>query len=189
MGVVSVQRRLASALGEWPWTDVFMSSETSNLLLATLSASIGVGDALGQFDRANLDRVVRADGLIVKPDDAIAPLDLSYVEQAKDRGSPIVAAARTRHAARSRHTSSPSLRQPSRARHGASPAALGYGGPVYAYNAFDGHGRYLQPSGTLEFLAPADGAYWIVVPVGPSGVGFLAMQVRVERQQSRRPHA
>ena len=41
-------RRLASALGEWPWTDVFMSSETSNLLLSTLSASmVGVGDALG----------------------------------------------------------------------------------------------------------------------------------------------
>jgi hypothetical protein len=27
--------------------------------------------------------------------------------------------------------------------------------------------------GDAEFLAPADGAYWIVVPVGPSGVGFL----------------
>src|SRR5262249_47616174 len=40
-------------------------------------------------------------------------------------------------------------------------------------NAFDGHGRYLQPSDTLEFPAPADGAYWIVVPVGASGVGFL----------------
>jgi hypothetical protein len=30
--------RLASALGEWPWSDVFMSTETSNLLLSTLSA-------------------------------------------------------------------------------------------------------------------------------------------------------
>jgi hypothetical protein len=166
--------RLASALGEWPWTDVFMSSETSNLLLATLSASIvGVGDALGQFDRANLDRVVRADGLIVKPDDAIAPLDSSYVEQAKDRGSPIVAAARTRHAdsITSYVFAFAQAAEPRPA--SVSPAALGYGGPVYAYNAFDGHGRYLQPSGTLEFLAPANGAYWIVVPVGPSGVGFL----------------
>jgi hypothetical protein len=166
--------RLASALGEWPWTDVFMSSETSNLLLATLSASIvGVGDALGQFDRANLDRVVRADGLIVKPDDAIAPLDSSYVEQAKDRGSPIVAAARTRHAGSitSYVFAFAQAAEPRTAR--VSPAALGYGGPVYAYNAFEGHGRYLQPLETLEFPAPADGVYWIVVPVGPSGVGFL----------------
>ena len=90
--------RLASALGEWPWTDVFMSSETSNLLLSTLSASmLGVGDALGEFDRANLNRVIRADGVIVKPDDAIAPLDASYIEEANDRRLPIVAAAHTRH--------------------------------------------------------------------------------------------
>ena len=69
--------RLASALGEWPWTDVFMSAETSNLLLSTLSASIvGIGDAIGTFDRTNLLRVVRADGVIVKPDEAIAPLEL-----------------------------------------------------------------------------------------------------------------
>src|SRR5215813_2724193 len=75
--------RLASALGEWPWTDVFISSETSNLLLSTLSASIvGVGDALGQFDRTNLLRVVRADGVIVKPDDSVTPLDSAYIAQA-----------------------------------------------------------------------------------------------------------
>lgn len=42
--------RLASALGIWPWSDVFMSSETSNLLLSVLSASmVGVGDAIGSF--------------------------------------------------------------------------------------------------------------------------------------------
>src|SRR5262249_61837380 len=69
-GRAGITGRLASALGEWPWTDVFTSSETSNLLLSTLSASIvGVGDALGQFDRTNLLRVVRADGVIVKPED------------------------------------------------------------------------------------------------------------------------
>jgi hypothetical protein len=165
--------RLASALGEWPWTDIFMSSETSNLLLATSASVVGVGDALGRFDRANLDRVVRADGLIVKPDDAIAPLDMSYVEQAKDRGSPIVAAARTRRAGSitSYLFAFGQAAEPRTAR--ISPAALGYNGPVYAYNYFGGHGHYLQPSETLEFLAPEDGAYWIVVPVGPSGVGFL----------------
>ena len=54
-----------------------MSSETSNLLLSTLSASIvGVGDAFGQFDRTNLLHVVRPDGVIVKPDDSITPLEL-----------------------------------------------------------------------------------------------------------------
>jgi hypothetical protein len=63
--------RLASALGEWPWSDVFMSSETSNLLLSVLSGSmVGVGDAIGTFDRANLLRAVRADGCCLLDRDA-----------------------------------------------------------------------------------------------------------------------
>ena len=75
-----------------------MSAETSNLLLSTLSASIvGVGDGLGQFDRTNLLRVVRSDGVIVKPDDSITPLDSAYIAEANNRGSPVLAAARTRH--------------------------------------------------------------------------------------------
>ena len=166
--------RLASALGEWPWTDVFMSSETSNLLLSTLSASIvGVGDALGEFDRANLNRVIRADGVIVKPDDAITPLDATYIEQANDRRLPIVAAAHTRHQ-RSITSYVFAFGQPAEQRTARlSPSALGHKGPVYAYNYFDGYGMHLQPGEAVEFAVPDDGAYWIVVPVGPSGVGFL----------------
>jgi hypothetical protein len=166
--------RLASALGEWPWTDVFMSSETSNLLLSTLSASmVGVGDALGEFDRENLLRVVRADGVIVKPDDPITPIDLTYVEQAKDAQTPIIAAARTRHdGATTSYVFAFGQNAPTRpARF--SPAALGYTGPVYAYNYFDRTGRYLQPSEAIELTVPDSGTYWIVVPVGRSGVGFL----------------
>ena len=32
---------------------------------------------------------------------------------------------------------------------------------------------HLQPGQAVEFAVPDDGAYWIVVPLGPSGVGFL----------------
>ena len=32
--------RFASALGVWPWSDVFMSSETNNLVLSVLSAGV-----------------------------------------------------------------------------------------------------------------------------------------------------
>jgi hypothetical protein len=166
--------RLASALGAWPWTDVFMSSETSNLLLATLSAGIvGIGDALGGFDRDNLERVVRADGVIVKPDDAITPLDSTYIEQARDRHSPIIAAAHTRHEGSLtsyvfafRQTVEPRIAR-------FAPAALGHTGAVYAYNYFDRYGFYLQPSESVDFVAAPEGTYWIVVPVGPSGIGFL----------------
>jgi hypothetical protein len=166
--------RLASALGEWPWTDVFMSSETSNLLLSTLSASmVGVGDALGEFDRANLRRVVRADGVIVKPDDPITPLDSTYVDQAKDQQTPIIAAARTRHEGATTSYVFAFGRTAEARMARLSPAALGYAGPVYAYNYFERTGTYLQPSEAVEFAVSDGGAYWIVVPVGRSGVGFL----------------
>jgi hypothetical protein len=166
--------RLASALGEWPWTDVFMSSEASNLLLSTLSASIvGIGDAVGQFDRTNLLRVVRSDGVIVKPDDAIIPLDSTYIAQANKRGLPLMAAARTHHG---RMTTSYvfAFRQTAEQRTASFlPSALGYKGPVYAYNYFDKRGKYVEPWEAIEFVVPDSGAYWIIVPVGASGVGFL----------------
>ena len=57
--------------------------------------------AFGPIGCAICARVIRADGVIVKPDDAIAPLDASCIEQANDRRLPIVAAAPE---SRSRHT-------------------------------------------------------------------------------------
>jgi hypothetical protein len=166
--------RLASALGEWPWTDVFMSTETSNLLLATLSAAIvGVGDGVGKFDRTNLLHAVRADGVIIKPDDAITPLDPAYIDEANDRQMPVIATTHTRYA-RSVTSYVFAFAQTSKARTAAfSPSALGHQGPVYAYNYFDRSGTYLQSRDDITFAVPDDGAYWIVVPVGASGVGFL----------------
>ena len=166
--------RLASALGEWPWSDVFKSSETSNLLLSTLSGSIvGIGDAIGEFDRANLLRAVRADGVIVKPDDPIAPLDSTYIDQANDPQLPVVAVARTRHQG-SITSYVFALAQRGEARKATfSPAALGYDGPVYAYNYFEKQGAYLPPMQLISSVVPNDGTYWIVVPVGASGIGFL----------------
>src|SRR5262249_35050340 len=98
VGILSLQWSTRERTRQWPWSDVFISSETSNLLLSTLSASVvGVGDALGQFDRTNLLRAVRADGVIVKPDDSITPLDSAYIAQTNNRGLPLLAAAQTRH--------------------------------------------------------------------------------------------
>jgi hypothetical protein len=166
--------RLASALGEWPWTDVFMSTETSNLLLSVLSgASVGVGDAIGGLDRKNLKRVVRADGVIVKPDDSITPLDSAYLDAANKRDSPIVASAHTRHSGAVTSYVFAFAQSGKERTATISPAALGYGTPVFAYNYFSRRGVYLQPEQAVTFAVPDEGVYWIVVPVGRSGVGFL----------------
>lgn len=73
--------QLAYAIGSWPWTDVFFSHETNNMLISTLSAGpVGTGDALGAEDKSNIMKAVRADGVIVKPDVPLMPLDRMYVE-------------------------------------------------------------------------------------------------------------
>jgi hypothetical protein len=163
--------RLASALGEWPWTDVFKSSETTNILLATLSgAMVGVGDAIGKIDRDNLLRAARPDGIIVKPDETVTPVDQSYVAQATDSDAPVVAVARTDHDG----WITSYLFAIGGKRASISPAALGYAGPVYAYDFFGRTGVYLKPDELLRFSIPTHGAaYWIAVPVGASRIGFL----------------
>jgi hypothetical protein len=166
--------RLASALGEWPWTDVFMSTETSNLLLSVLSGgSVGVGDAIGALDQKSLQRVVRADGVIVKPDDSITPLDTGYLDAANNRDSPLVAAAHTHHSGTVTSYVFAFVQSSKERAATISPTALGYDTPVFAYNYFSGRGVYLESEQVATFSVPNEGAYWVVVPVGPSGVGFL----------------
>jgi hypothetical protein len=166
--------RLASALGEWPWTDVLMSGETSNLLLSVLSgSSVGVGDAIGALDQKSLQRVIRADGVIVKPDDPLTPLDTAYLDAANNRASPLVAVARTQHSKTVTSYVFAFVQSSNERAATISPAALGYDTPVFAYNYFSGMGVYLESEKVLTFAVPNEGAYWIVVPVGPSGVGFL----------------
>jgi hypothetical protein len=90
--------QLASALGIWPWVDVFMSGETTNLLLANLSAGpVGVGDALGKVNAANLFQVARPDGVIVKPDVPIVPTDATYVGEGAGRMPAMVASTSVAH--------------------------------------------------------------------------------------------
>ncbi|HEX4112907.1 MAG TPA: hypothetical protein VH020_10255, partial [Stellaceae bacterium] len=164
--------RLATALGEWPWTDVFQSKETQHLLLATLSGGmVGVGDAIGKLDRDNLLRAVRADGVIVKPDEPLTPLDRSYVAQAKDRAAPVVAAARTDHDGLV--TSYVLAFGATRRRETLPTAELGYRGPVYAYDYFAKSGVYLEAGEAMRLAIADPCGFWIVVPVGASGIGFL----------------
>jgi hypothetical protein len=88
--------RLASALGIWPFTDVFLSTEADNLLVATLSAGpVGVGDPIGALNGANLLGAARRDGVIVKPDVPLTPIDSSYRSMAHGVNDPQIAATYT----------------------------------------------------------------------------------------------
>jgi hypothetical protein len=165
--------RLASALGIWPWSDVFMSTEPDNLLLATLSAGmVGIGDRIGAENKENLLRAVRLDGVIIKPDTPLIPVDAMYMP-ASSRG-PMIAAAHTDHGAlRSSYVFS--YNRSSRAASASLTAAeLGVPREAYVYDARNRTARRLQPGEAYSFtLAPDGTAYFVVVAVPRAGIALF----------------
>ena len=169
--------RLASALGEWPWVDTFMSSEEDNMILATLSAGmVGVGDAIGAANKANISRAIRSDGVIVKPDVPIVPLDSTFVNGAKGVDTPDVAATYTDFGAM-RASYVWSFNAGANLATTFTPAAFGHTGQVFVFNWFAGTGKVVDAAAAYaENLAPIAGGssdYYIVVPVGPSGIALI----------------
>lgn len=166
---------LARALGLWPWADVFMSGETDNLLLAALSAGpVGTGDGLGRESRANILLSVRGDGVIVKPDAPLVPTDASILADARQAHKPLVAATYTDSGmgrtgyvfACTRRGDTPAV--------SFAPSSLGFPGPVYVYNYFDKAARRLGAGEVYQdTLGPAGRAFYVVAPVGASGVALL----------------
>ncbi len=165
--------QLASALGTWPFTDVFMSTDVNNLILATLSAGpVGVGDALGSISAANLLHAVRKDGVIVKPDAPIAPVDSVFITDAQGVDTPMVASTysdfngqRTNYIfVYTRATSAPVT---------IAPATYGVGGAAWLYDYLAGTG-YLIPANGSQTLNLNNGVgYFVLSAVGTSGIAFL----------------
>jgi hypothetical protein len=171
--------RLADSMGIWPWADVFMSSEINNVLLATLSAGpVGIGDVIGDESKANLFQSVRADGVIVKPDFSIIPLDRTYLADANQELAPFLAATHTDHGgiqtayvfAFNRH------KTPADNVH-FTLDELGLAGPAYVYDYFARTGKRLADAD--NFAAPLgknQSVFYVVAPVGKSGIAFLGDQ-------------
>ena len=127
---------LTSSLGAWPWSDTFNSTEIDNLLLSTLSAGmVGVGDQIGTASAANLLQAVRSDGVIVKPDVPIVPLDQTFLDQASGVDTPLVAATYTDFGGM-RASYVYAFNVGTNATASFTPAALGYSGQVFVYDYF-----------------------------------------------------
>lgn len=165
--------RLTSSLGIWPWTDVFMSEEEGNLLVATLSAGpVGVGDAIEAIDAAGLLHAVRGDGVIVKPDETLRPLDRIFLADARRKVTPMVAVTDTSFGplrveyvfAYPREDATDATVQPSE---------LGFHGEVYAYNWREGTGERLGAGSTLTIPFRSGWGYEVVSPIGPSGMALV----------------
>ena len=164
--------RQASALGLWPWTDVFDSGQTDNLLLSVLSGGIvGVGDPLGALDAANLRRVMRGDGVLVKPDAPIVPDDATYLAEAAGADQPRVASTYSDHG-KLRDLYVFAYRRQTAGTATFAPADLGVPGRAYVYNYFRGTGQVVE-AGASYHDAVGSGSYYVVAPIGPSGIALL----------------
>jgi hypothetical protein len=163
---------LTSSLGAWPWSDTFNSTEVDNLLLSTLSAGmVGVGDETGTASAANLLQAVRPDGVIVKPDSPIVPLDSTFIAQASGVDAPLVASTYTDFGGmRASYVYAFSTGTSSTVSF--APSELGYAGKVLVFDYFQQAPTLLDASATFTGGLVQGSAYYVVVPLGPSGIAF-----------------
>jgi hypothetical protein len=175
--------RLASALGIWPWTDVFMSTETDNVLIATLSGGmVGNGDKIGAENKDNLLRAARLDGVIVKPDAPLLPIDAMYASDALGMHSadgsrsppPMIASAHTDHGALRTAYVFAYSRGPDDVKAVFTPAQVGILHDSYLYDTQGRTARRLAASDKFTFdLAPDSTAYFVLTPVSSAGVALF----------------
>jgi hypothetical protein len=165
--------RFASAVGLWPFTDVFQSTNTNNMIMAVLSAGpVGVGDELGSVSRANLLKAARPDGVIVKPDVPAAPLDSVYIADAQGADVPMTTASFTDYGGIAAHFIFSYVRQANNTAT-IAPSAFGIYGASYVYDYQNAAGTLLAAGASFSATLASGTGYFVLVPVGRSGIAFL----------------
>lgn len=179
--------QFAKGVGIWPWTDVFMSDETNNLLMSILSGgAVGVGDAMGDENKANLLRVARPDGVLVKPDKPLLALDKIYIDQANGKINPMVAWTRTDHGALRTAYVFAYVRQKGNSKADFLPTTLGFDGQICVLNAHSGKAYFQSAQENVNVAFDADGtAYYEIVPM-KSGLAFFGDEGKFVSNGSKR---
>jgi hypothetical protein len=139
-----------------------------------LSAGVvGIGDALGTADHANIRRVMRADAVLIKPDVPLVPTDQAILAEASGGAKqPMVAWTYSNHDI-GRHVyvfaygrgDAPQLAS-------FAPASLGLPGTSYVYDVWADRGSPLA-AGETYAATVSTGSYFVVAPLGASGIAFL----------------
>jgi hypothetical protein len=164
---------LAGALGVWPFADVLTSTWYGGLLLSTLSAGpVAIGDAIGTANAPNVRMAVRTDGVIVKPDVPITPLDSTFINDANQLGTPMIASSYTDFGGIKAYYVY-CYPQGSNLSCKFTLSELGITGSAYVYDYSAGTGRVVSASGTLSGQITGEYIYFVIVPIGPSGIALL----------------
>jgi hypothetical protein len=166
--------RFVAAIGAWPFADVFMSSQTSNLIAAALSAGpIGVGDAVGSLSKENLLKALRRDGVIVKPDVPATPLDSIFINDAQGIDVPMVAAAYSEYGGGLRTYYILAYTRAANGTIRIDPSAYGMAGSAYLYDWLGGAGHLIN-AGSSYTLDLANGfGYFVLSPIGQTGIALI----------------
>jgi hypothetical protein len=166
--------RLATAVGLWPWTDVFFSNELPNLILSALSGGpVGVGDALGETNAHNLSAAVRADGLIVKPDTPLLPVNSMYASDALNENAPMVAMSQSAFGNQGVRYVFAYARSESQEGITIPLGDLEMRGPVFAYDWVTHNGKVLPDGGNIQMKFTGGWDYQILSPVNREGLALL----------------
>jgi len=117
--------------------------------------------------------VVRLDGLLIKPDSSLLPLNAIYASDASNQQMPMVAVAETKFADSLVRYVFSYPRRPADTEFSVPLAELGFSGPAYAYD-WRGHtGNVVPAGGTLSARFNDGFAYLILVPVNRQGLALL----------------
>ncbi len=168
--------QFAAAMGAHPWADVCDSPDADAVLLQTLSTGpVGFGDAIGKENKVNLMQAVRADGVLIKPDAPLVPLDQSYLDGALGAHVPTLAATFTQRGnVRTAYVFAFARRAADRGPVRFTAAAVGLRGPMYVYDYFS-HGAQLVAAGAAYSgaLGAEDASYDVCASPGASGIALL----------------
>ena len=167
--------QFARAVGIWPWADVFMSTETNNLLISALSAGmVGVGDPIGQESKDNLMRVARPDGVLVKPDESLLPVDDVYMAQAGGKKNPMVAWTYSDHGDLRTAYVFAYVREETNSTVSFTPETFGLSGRVCVLDTRSGQASFEYARKSVPIAFDSNGtAYYEIAPVGKSGITFF----------------
>jgi hypothetical protein len=163
-------------MGIWPWSDVFKSSEMGNMIVSVLSAgAVGTGDSIGKENKANIMMACRNDGVIVKPDAPLLPIDQNYIDIARHAQTPVVACTYTQHNNIKTAYVFAFLGDSSKLNQfGFSLHDIGMRGKVVVYSPLQHTVQLMEEGGRFNTDLPEDKfAYYIVAPITGSGIAFL----------------
>ncbi|HVZ26125.1 MAG TPA: hypothetical protein VG842_08730 [Sediminibacterium sp.] len=185
--------QLAYEMGIWPWSDVFRSGEKGNMIVSVLSAGpVGTGDSIGHENKDNIFLASRKDGVLVKPDLPLLPMDRDYLHFAQKKKLPVLAHTYTQHGdIRTSYVFAFMEDSTLEHQYSFTPAELDYSGRVAIFNPFTAHLRIQKADLLYRGQIPEDRYQLLeIAPVDSvSGIAFFGDAGKIAATGKKRlPH-